>query len=68
MNANSTDPQRLVRAAKLAINLLELAREALWHLYPEELLALTQDDEASLAPVLAEGLRRPHDGTDGQDP
>lgn len=53
MGTKSTDPEKLLRAAKLAINLLELAREALWNLYPNELLALTLDDETQLATDLA---------------
>ena len=66
MKTRPNDPERLLSAAKLAINLLELAREALWNLYPEELLALTQDDENQLAAELGAAITATQHSDDKQ--
>jgi hypothetical protein len=52
------DPERILRAAKLAIALMDLARDAFWSLYAEEILSLTQENERELAALLAEGLEK----------
>lgn len=66
MAIKSNDPEKLLRAAKLAINLLELAREALWNLYPDELLALTLDDENQLATDLAAAINATKNAGDNE--
>lgn len=51
-----TDPAQLLKAAKLAITLMDMIHDAFWSLYPDEILALTQDDEHQLTRLLAEAL------------
>jgi len=49
---------RLLYAAKNSIALLSLAFETLWSLYPDEMLALKEHDEAEIIEALKRAVRK----------
>ncbi len=55
---DNINEQRLLYAAKTSIALLGLAFETLWSLYPDEMLALKEHDEAEVIEALRRAVRR----------
>ena len=51
------DERRLFYAAKTSIALLSLAFDTLWSLYPDEMLALKEHDEAEIIEALKRAVR-----------
>jgi hypothetical protein len=54
----SIDERRLFYAARTSIALLSLAFDTLWSLYPDEMLALQEHDEAEIIEALKRAVRR----------
>jgi len=52
------DERRLFYAARTSIALLSLAFDTLWSLYPDEMLALKEHDEAEIIEALKKAVRR----------
>lgn len=63
---------RLLCAAKASIALLSTAFETLWSLYPDEMLALKEQDEVEIVEALKRAARRsagaPMSAPDALDP
>ncbi len=57
-----SDPVRLLLAAKTAIKLVDMVHEALWTLYPDELLELIQEPDKDLMDLLRDALSRQQQG------
>lgn len=48
----TTDPKRLLQAAKTSISLVGILHETLWQLFPNELLIFMEGDEDKIAAAL----------------
>ena len=55
---HNIDERRLFYAARTSIALLSLAFDTLWSLYPDEMLALKEHDEAEIIEALKRAVRR----------
>ena len=51
-----TDPLKLLQAARTALILFDLIHSALWDLFPDEILALREEDQQELASKLAQAI------------
>lgn len=51
------EPQNLLRAAKTALHLFGIIHDSLWALFPNELLALLEEDEDDLKNILANSIK-----------
>jgi len=65
----TTDPKRLLLAAKTSISMIGIIHETLWQLFPNELLILTEGDEEKIqnalcAAVMQEEPDSPSDTSD----
>jgi len=67
---HNIDERRLFYAARTSIALLSLAFDTLWSLYPDEMLALKEHDEAEIIEALKRAVRGTIDAplTDFSDP
>ena len=61
------DPERLVKAARTSIALIDMLYETIWRLYPDELLVISEESEDILIRLLANAIQEqlppehPHD-------
>lgn len=62
----STDPKRLLQAAKTSIGLIGVVHETLWQLFPNELLIFMEGDEEKIAAALCQAIFQ--DETDQHPP
>lgn len=53
------EPERLLQAARTSIALATLVHETLWSLFPDEILALTEDPEHNLIDLLQTAINSP---------
>jgi hypothetical protein len=58
---DKVEAARFLLACRTALSLLELVHDALWTLYPDELLALSQESETELLELLAAANRSQRD-------
>jgi hypothetical protein len=52
------DPERLLQAAHISVALVTLVHETIWSLYPDELVALTEDPEQELLDLMQTAINR----------
>ena len=52
----TTDPKRLLHAAKTSISLLGVVHETLWQLFPNELLIFMEGDEEKITAALCQAI------------
>ena len=51
------DPERLIKAARTSVALIDLLYETIWRLYPDELLAISEESEDILIRLLVNAIQ-----------
>ncbi len=64
----SLNPNKLLTAAKTSICLIGALHETLWHLFPNEVLAFTEENEEKLLAALSMALQHPNRDPESQHP
>jgi hypothetical protein len=62
------EPKRLLQAARTSVALVTLVHETIWSLFPDELVALTENPEQELLDLLQTAMNRATGPPDHRNP